>query len=188
MILFFDYLLGGEDITKYVLSDDTEAMEDQTNRFLGNITTRSCTIINTTCNEEGLMISCKKKDPWFAILTLLFIYLPSINVIASLYGPKKAGMVGLVGGMVMFFVGGILGCVGDFLPSPVAAIIGWVMIILGDALAAIGLCSCLFVFGFSRPSVFHFILFIPLHPCPRAMLFQGSGCVENSFTGCLGKV
>ena len=26
------------------------------------------------------------------------------------------------------------------------------------------------------------------HPCPRDTLFQGSGPMENSFTGCLGKV
>ena len=26
------------------------------------------------------------------------------------------------------------------------------------------------------------------HPCPRDQFFQRSGCMENSFTGCLGKV
>ena len=26
------------------------------------------------------------------------------------------------------------------------------------------------------------------HPCPRDTLFLGTGCMENSFTGCLGKV
>ena len=137
-------------------------MEDQTNRFLGNITIRSCTIINTTCSEEGaLMIACKKNDPWFAILTLIFIYLPSVNVIASLYGPKKAGMVGFVEGMVTFIVGVILAYIGYLLPSPVAAIVAWIMIFLGDGVWALGL-NCWLVFGFSRPSVFHFCLFIPL--------------------------
>ena len=112
MILFFDYLLGREDITELVSSNDTTAVEDQINRFLGNITTRSCTIINTTYSEEDLMISCKKNDPWFAILTLFFIYLPCVNVIATIYGPKKAGMVGFVAGCVMLIVGGILGYIG----------------------------------------------------------------------------
>ena len=166
MILFFDYLLGGEDITEYALSNDTiaMAMEDQTNRILGNITIRSCTIVNTSCSEEGLSlkISCKKKDPWFAILTLFFIYLPCVNVIGTLYGPKKAGMVGIVEGISMLIVGGILGIIGYFLPSPVAAIVGWFMIILGLALLGLGLCTCVFVFGFARPSVLHFCLFIPL--------------------------
>ena len=155
MVLFFDYLLGGEYIKEYVLLNDTTAMEDQTNRILGNITIRSCTIINRTCSEAGLMISCKKNDPWFAILTLFFIYLPCVNVIATLYGPKKAGMVGFVAGCVMLIVGGILGYIGYSLPSPVAAIMGWFMIILGDGVAGLGLCLCWFVFGFSRPSVIH---------------------------------
>ena len=108
------------------------------------------------------MISCKKNDPWFAILTLFFIYLTCVNVIATLYGPKKAGMVGFVAGCVMLIVGGILGYIGYSLPSPVAAIMGWFMIILGDGVAGLGLCLCWFVFGFSRPSVIHFCLFIPL--------------------------
>ena len=108
------------------------------------------------------MILCKKNDPWFAILTLFFIYLPCVNVIATLYGPKKAGMVGFVEGMAILIVGGILGYIGYSLPSPVAAIMGWFMIILGDGVAGLGLCLCWFVFGFSSPHVFHFCLFIPL--------------------------
>ena len=162
MNLFFDYLLGEEDLTEYVMSNDTIAMEDQTNRILGNITIRSCTIINTSCSEEGLKISCKKNDPWFAILTLFFIYLPCVNVIGTLYGPKKAGMVGIVEAIFILIVGGLLGYIGYSLPSPVAAIMGWFMIILGLAVLGLGLCTCLFVFGFSRPSVLHFCLFIPL--------------------------
>ena len=112
MVLFFDYLLGGEYIKEYVLLNDTTAMEDQTNRILGNITIRSCTIMNRTCSEEGVIISCKKNDPWWAIWTLIFIYLPSSLVIATLYGPKKMGMVVTVGGILMLIVGGTLGYIG----------------------------------------------------------------------------
>ena len=162
LILFFDYLLGEEDLTAYALSNDTSAMEDQTNRILGNLTIRSCRIINTTCSEEDLMISCKKRDPWFAILTLFFIYTPCVNVIGTLYGPKKAGIVGIVEGIFMLIVGAILGIIGYFLPSPVAAIVGWFVIFLGLVVLGLGLCMCLFVFGFACPSVFHFCLFIPL--------------------------
>ena len=36
IILFFDYLLGREDITEFVSFNDTTAVEDQINRFLGN--------------------------------------------------------------------------------------------------------------------------------------------------------
>ena len=135
-------------------------MEDQTNRILGNITIRSCTIINTTCSEEGpVMISCKYSSPWNAICTLVFIYLPAYTVIATLYGPKKAGMVVSVGSLFILIPGGtILLYIGYSLTSPAAAIVGWTIILLG---LVPGVFS-FFVFGFSRPSVFHFVLFIPL--------------------------
>ena len=157
--LFFDYLLGREYITEYVLdvlSNDTSL--DRTNRMLGNMTTWSCTIMNTTCSEEGpVMIACKWRDPWWAIFTLIFIYLPSFFVIAALYGPKKAGMVTSVESLFMLIVGGILGYIGYSLPSPAVAIMGWFIIVLGLA-GVFGV----FVLGFSRPSVLHFVLFIPL--------------------------
>ena len=158
--LFFDYLLGREYITEYVLLNDTSAIEDQTDRMLGNITTRSCTIMNTTCREEGpLMISCKYSQPWNAVYTLIFIYLPSCPVIATLYGPKKAGMVVSVGSLFILIPGGtILLCIGYSLPSPAPAIMGWTIIPLG---LVPGVFSFL-CFGFSRSSVFHFALFIPL--------------------------
>ena len=176
MVLFFDYLLGGEYIKEYVLLNDTTAMEDQTNRILGNITIRSCTIMNRTCSEEGVIISCKKNDPWWAIWTLIFIYLPTGLVIATLYGPKKAGTVVTVGGLFMLIVGGTLGYIGYSLPSPAAAIVGWFMI-FGGFLALFGV----FIFGVSRPSVFHFALFIPLmilSPLTSNIhLYQTVGCI-----------
>jgi len=103
------------------------------------------------------MISCKTRDPWYAIFTLIFIYLPTVYVIAGLYGPKKTGMVISVESLFMLIVGGILGYIGYSLPSPAVAIMGWVMILLGLVYFLGG-----FVLGFSRPSLFHFALFLPL--------------------------
>ena len=103
------------------------------------------------------MILCRKRDPWFAIFTLIFIYLPSALVIATLYGPKKSGTVARVDGLFMLIVGGILGYIGYSLPSPAAAIMGWFMLLLGLAGVVGG-----FVLGFSRPSLLHFALFWPL--------------------------
>lgn len=64
-----------------------------------NETLEYCTLLNQT--EEGFIFSCVEYNPWFAILTLTFIYLPSLNVLATLYGPKKAGALGIVWGPVM---------------------------------------------------------------------------------------
>ena len=157
IMLFFDYLLGREDIAEHVMFNDTSSVEDQANRILGNITIQSCTILNTTCSEEGLVISCKKKEPWYAIFTLTCIYAPFPNVITTLYGPKRAGIVSIVVGIFVLILGGILGYIGYSLPSPAAAIVGWFMILAGLS----GVLGVL-VLGFSRPSVFHFVLFIPL--------------------------
>ena len=65
-----------------------------------NATLEHCTLLNET--EEGFTFSCMEYNPWFASLTLAFIYLPSLNVIATLYGPLKAGLLGIVWGVVMF--------------------------------------------------------------------------------------
>ena len=164
-MLFFDYLLGREDITEHVLFNDTSSVEDQTNRILGNITIQSCTIMNTACSEEGsLMFLCKKKNPWFAIFTLIFIYGPFPNVIATLYGPKRAGMVLIVEGIFLLIPGGILGYIGYSQPSPAAAIVGWFILLLG--LAGVGLALSVWLFACdsssSCPSVLHFALFVPL--------------------------
>ena len=49
-----------------------------------------------------------ESDPWFARLTFLFVSLPSLNVLATLYGPRTAGAIGFVWGLVMLIVGVIL--------------------------------------------------------------------------------
>ena len=43
----------------------------------------------------------------FAMLTLAFIFLPSLNVIGALYGPRTAGRHGFVWGFLIAAVSGI---------------------------------------------------------------------------------
>ena len=96
---------------------------DTRNILFGNALTVSCK--NFTVDGKG-EISCIKYDYWFAILTLLFIYLPSVNVIATLYGPWTVGRVSLKRwGPVMAIVGGILALIGYFVEVPAVAIMGW---------------------------------------------------------------
>ena len=68
-----------------------------------NETLEYCTLLNQT--EEGFKFSCVEYNPVFASLILAFIYLPSLNVLATLYGPKKAGALGIVWAVVMFGLG-----------------------------------------------------------------------------------
>ena len=65
-----------------------------------NSTARNCTFLNET--EDGLVFSCEEYNPTFATLTLLSIYLPSLNVIATLLGPRTSGLLGLVWGVISF--------------------------------------------------------------------------------------
>ena len=76
-----------------------QGMEDITD------TGRTCTFVNQT--EDSYIFSCGEYNPLFAMLTLAFIFLPSLNVLGALYGPKTAGYHGFVWGLVMATVSGI---------------------------------------------------------------------------------
>ena len=77
-----------------------------------------------------------EKGPGFSSLTLLFIYMPSLNVLATLLGPRTAGTLGFVWGGVMIIVGVIIGRVLEteevvlFLMSLGGAMLGLGMILL----------------------------------------------------------
>ena len=83
--------------------------------LFGNVT---CAVYNSTSYV------CEKRDHWFAILTLFFIYLPSINVIASLYGPFTAGGVGMLMSLGMAVLGGVFAVIGYFVSSTASSITG----------------------------------------------------------------
>ena len=44
----------------------------------------------------------------FGILTLAFIYMPSLNVLTTTCGPRRAGKLGLIFGILMVTAGGLL--------------------------------------------------------------------------------
>ena len=133
---------------------------DTRNVLFGNALTVSCK--NITVDGKG-EISCIKYDYWFAILTLLFIYLPSVNVIATLYGPLTVGRVSLKKwGPVMAIVGGILALIGYFVEVPAAAIMGWCFLTQSFGILCLGVINYFSGYYYGYPSLFHYILFIPL--------------------------
>ena len=134
-------------------------IEDESSKILGNATTLTC----SPDGQDGFV--CIRYNYWFAILTLLFIYLPSVNVIATLYGPQKDGFVGFCEGLAMAILGGILAATGYFLPSPGAAIAGWFMICIGAGVFVMGWVNWFSVPGGSDEDKYHFLLFIPLLIC-----------------------
>ena len=76
------------------------------NTLVMNTTTRIC--IFDEENDDHYNFSCEEYNPMFASLTLLFIYMPSLNVLATFYGPRTAGILGFMWGGVMVIVGVIL--------------------------------------------------------------------------------
>ena len=94
IILFLEYIYGKP--VDSVVSDVYSPWFGS-----GNVT---CTLYNSTSDV------CEKyfeKNYWFGILTLSFIYLPSVNVVTSLYGPETTGTVGIVMSLGMAVVGGV---------------------------------------------------------------------------------
>ena len=55
--------------------------------------------------EDELTFSCMENDQNFAAFTLAFIYFPSLNILATLYGPFKVWIMGLVWGIVILIYG-----------------------------------------------------------------------------------
>ena len=159
--LFYEYIEGST-IKNNVL------VEDQTSGLFGFTTTVTCSSINSTSNGQE-QLDCTRYNYWFSILTLLFIYLPSVNVIATLYGPKTAGVVAFVEGIAMVILGAVLSITGHFVPSPRAAIAGWFIICLGVSVIGLGWVNLWSGHDndntYSKYDRYHFLFFIPLLIC-----------------------
>ena len=119
---------------------DLEFLEGDTSPLFGNATTLTCSLYNYTDDGQEECVEYVKYDYWFAILTLFFIYLPSVNVIGTLYGPVSAGKVGMKVSLGMT-VGGAFTLIGYFMSNPTAAIIGWYVMILSGGIFAMGLVN-----------------------------------------------
>ena len=78
---------------------------------LGEPSTRECDLFKN--GTVDLVFACYEQHFWFGFMTLFFVYLPSINVISSLYGPKTAVISsvfwGLFGLIVVSLTGSELG-------------------------------------------------------------------------------
>ena len=60
---------------------------------------------NETKTEYGLYeFSCVEETHYFAFITILCIYLPSLNVMATLFGPRTAGRLGITWGVLLLIV------------------------------------------------------------------------------------
>ena len=121
-----------------MIVSDFDFLGGNTSSLFGNAKTLTCVMHNTTADGQDQCFEYVKYDYWFAILTLLFIHLPSVNVVATLYGPGKAGMVGVKVSLGMAVVGGICALIGYFLSNPTSSLIGWYFVTLSGGILAMG--------------------------------------------------
>ena len=131
--------------------------EEEIDIVLGNFSEKIC---NIDGNETSITY-----HPWYTIYTLLFIYLPSVNVMATLYGPDTIGRVAKRTGIILAITGSVLAAAGFYLPSPTISIIGWFILYFGGLTSGLGWLhqhSGLLLTGDFRPSLYHYIFFIPL--------------------------
>ena len=93
-----------------------------------NDTSVQTDIFRRSFHDDEFTFTCSEfKHPWYGILTLVCIYLPSAQVISALYGPQLGGTLGFLWGL--------------FVMVPLGAIIGGVIASLYNS-------AELFVFGF----------------------------------------
>ena len=149
--MFYDLIKGS------VTFNDTMCQEE-IDIVMGNFSTKIC---NIDGNETS-----KKYNPWFTIHTLLYIYLPSVNVLATLYGPETVGTVAKRSGLIMAIIGAVLATVGFYVPNPTTSVIGWFLLFFGGSTSGLGWISknsgCNIDGYRNSPSLLHYIVFFPL--------------------------
>ena len=69
---------------------------------------RTCTRISISKSEDHYWhhtFSCVKHDYMYGVLTFVFIFAPSANVLMALMGPAIGGLTCMLWGVVIFIVG-----------------------------------------------------------------------------------
>ena len=149
-IVFFEFLRGSTTF------NDT-LCEEKFGTVLGNFSIKIC---NIDGNETSITY-----HPWYTIYTLLFIYLPSVNVMATLYGPDTIGKVAKRTGIILAITGAVLAAAGYYVLSPTTSVIGWFILFFGGLTTGLGWLhqhSGFFLTGDFKPCLYHYIFFIPM--------------------------
>ena len=122
-IVFYEFIGGSKTFNDTIC-------EEKIDIFLGNFSTKIC---NIDGNETSITY-----NPWYTIHTLLYIYLPSVNVMATIYGPETAGRVAKWTGFILVITGSLLATVGFYVPSPTTSVIGWFVLFFGGPASGLG--------------------------------------------------
>ena len=107
--MYSDFLLVNQffswTVKTFTVQDFNDSLvQDRTTFFFDNFTTKSCKLTHSNQTDGLYTFECQEQNYWFGVVTLIFIYLPSFNVLSAFYGPPIAGAVGVVYGMLMVFL------------------------------------------------------------------------------------
>ena len=137
-----DFLTGSEYLEGQTFEETVTDLNDprvatETSTYLVDATTRTCTLIS----ESGgrYTFSCVKHDYLYGVLTFVFIFAPSANVLLALMGPVIGGLICMLWGPVMFIVGVALIGVGVYNKSVTVMLFGGFLFFLGPILLCIGM-------------------------------------------------
>ena len=118
-------------------------MLNETDTQFGNTQDRTCFLVEEI--ESGYIFSCTDHPYMDAVLTFLFIYLPSLYTINTLLGQETAGILGKVWGYVLMGVGYIMAFGLSSINNLTSATLGWMFFLMGVYLIVQGnlqLASC----------------------------------------------
>ena len=125
VLLFYHYLEKESFLNFVPFKNDSSVL---------NITgSRTCTLVEQ--KEAGYLFSCR--EPVLTGLTLALIYWPALKMMATLLGPRTAGQVGIVWGLLMTIVGVMVETM--VTGSNATAVIGWFLMCIGIPFLALSI-------------------------------------------------
>ena len=125
-------------MVRRVESVNESLVQNSTAPNLGDAITRTCYLVASSMGEATTTFECNERPLEFGILTLLFIYLPSLNPISALFGLISTGFLGTIWGVAMTTFGWTLWHFCDIQGDVAGASVGFFCGILGLAFIVVG--------------------------------------------------
>ena len=136
--LLLDEYLDGQRIVRRGESVNESLVQNSTAPNLGDAITRTCYLVASSMGGATTTFECNERPLEFGILTLLFIYLPSLNTFSALFGLISTGFLGTIWGVAMTTFGWILWHFCDIQGDVAGASVGFFCGILGLAFILVG--------------------------------------------------
>ena len=81
--------------------NDTVVQNETSSIWFWDVDTKVCLPTFTNLQTNSMTFACEEHSYWWGIGTLIFIYMPSVNVISALISPKIAGVMCFFWGLII---------------------------------------------------------------------------------------